>query len=64
MANALASTRGGLQVTATDRAISWLPLYHDMGLVGFLLMPAVGADVDRPDAAPAPSCAARCCGWT
>jgi fatty-acyl-CoA synthase len=39
MANALASTRDGLQVTAADRAISWLPLYHDMGLVGFLLMP-------------------------
>jgi fatty-acyl-CoA synthase len=39
MANALASTRGGLQVTADDRAVSWLPLYHDMGLVGFLLMP-------------------------
>ena len=39
MANALASTRGGLQTTAADRAISWLPLYHDMGLVGFLLMP-------------------------
>lgn len=39
MANALASTREGLQVTPTDRAISWLPLYHDMGLVGFLLMP-------------------------
>ncbi len=39
MANALASTREGLQVTPADRAISWLPLYHDMGLVGFLLMP-------------------------
>jgi fatty-acyl-CoA synthase len=39
MANALASTRGGLQVTPHDRAVSWLPLYHDMGLVGFLLMP-------------------------
>lgn len=39
MANALASTREGLQVTSQDRAISWLPLYHDMGLVGFLLMP-------------------------
>lgn len=39
MANALASTRDGLHVTAADRAVSWLPLYHDMGLVGFLLMP-------------------------
>ncbi len=39
MANALATTRGGLQVTPKDRAISWLPLYHDMGLVGFLLSP-------------------------
>lgn len=39
MANALASTREGLQVNREDRAISWLPLYHDMGLVGFLLMP-------------------------
>jgi fatty-acyl-CoA synthase len=39
MANALSSTQGGLQVSAEDRALSWLPLYHDMGLVGFLLMP-------------------------
>jgi fatty-acyl-CoA synthase len=39
MANAAAITRDGLQVTAADRAVSWLPLYHDMGLVGFLLSP-------------------------
>ena len=39
MANARAITRDGLQVTAADRAVSWLPLYHDMGLVGFLLSP-------------------------
>ena len=39
MANALAITRDGLQVQPQDRAISWLPLYHDMGLVGFLLSP-------------------------
>lgn len=39
MANAQAITRDGLKVTAPDRAVSWLPLYHDMGLVGFLLSP-------------------------
>jgi fatty-acyl-CoA synthase len=39
MANAVAITRDGLQVRASDRAVSWLPLYHDMGLIGFLLSP-------------------------
>jgi len=39
MANAVAITRDGLQVRPEDRAISWLPLYHDMGLIGFLLSP-------------------------
>jgi len=39
MANALAITRDGLQVKPQDRAVSWLPLYHDMGLIGFLLSP-------------------------
>jgi len=39
MANAVAITRDGLQVRPTDRAVSWLPLYHDMGLIGFLLSP-------------------------
>ncbi len=39
MANAEQITRHGLGVTAADRAVSWLPLYHDMGLVGFLLSP-------------------------
>jgi fatty-acyl-CoA synthase len=39
MANAVAITRDGLQVRPSDRAVSWLPLYHDMGLIGFLLAP-------------------------
>lgn len=39
MANAVAITRDGLKVVAGDRAVSWLPLYHDMGLIGFLLSP-------------------------
>jgi fatty-acyl-CoA synthase len=29
----------GLQVIDTDRVVSWLPWYHDMGLVGCLLSP-------------------------
>ena len=29
----------GLQVEATDRCVSWLPWYHDMGLVGCMLSP-------------------------
>lgn len=39
IANASATAVHGLASTASDRALSWLPLYHDMGLVGFLLMP-------------------------
>lgn len=41
MANAYAITHHGLKITGDDRCISWLPLYHDMGLVGFLLTPLV-----------------------
>ncbi len=31
----------GLKVRAGDRCASWLPFYHDMGLVGFVLGPVV-----------------------
>ncbi|WP_306478389.1 fatty acyl-AMP ligase [Methyloversatilis sp.] len=31
----------GLAVRPGDRAVSWLPFYHDMGLVGFVLGPMV-----------------------
>ncbi len=30
-----------LQMTPQDRAVSWLPFYHDMGLVGLVLAPVV-----------------------
>jgi fatty-acyl-CoA synthase len=29
----------GLDVHEGDRGVSWLPLYHDMGLIGFLMAP-------------------------
>jgi len=37
--NARAIGFSGLQLKQGDRATSWLPLYHDMGLVGFCLTP-------------------------
>jgi fatty-acyl-CoA synthase len=37
--NNLAAHSHGMEVIETDRCISWLPLYHDMGLVGCLLSP-------------------------
>lgn len=39
MSNARGMGLHGLNVTDGDRGVSWLPYYHDMGLVGFLLMP-------------------------
>ncbi len=42
MANTQGILRDGLRVTPKDRAFSWLPLYHDMGLVGFCLSPMMG----------------------
>ncbi|MEM9669538.1 MAG: fatty acyl-AMP ligase [Pseudomonadota bacterium] len=38
-ANCEAIIHHGLQVRENDRAVSWLPLYHDMGLIGFLIAP-------------------------
>lgn len=40
--NALGIARHGLALEAGDRCASWLPLYHDMGLVGFSITPMLG----------------------
>jgi fatty-acyl-CoA synthase len=37
--NNLAAHSHGMHVCETDRCVSWLPWYHDMGLVGCLLSP-------------------------
>lgn len=37
----LSCTVQHLQMKPTDRAVSWLPYYHDMGLVGLVLAPVV-----------------------
>ncbi|MGH6932368.1 MAG: fatty acyl-AMP ligase [Dongiaceae bacterium] len=37
--NCFAISNYGLQIRLNDRCVSWLPLYHDMGLVGFMLTP-------------------------
>jgi fatty-acyl-CoA synthase len=41
-ANLNGITQHGMKLSADDRAISWLPLYHDMGLIGFGLAPMYG----------------------
>ncbi|MCK5745613.1 MAG: AMP-binding protein, partial [Oricola sp.] len=38
-ANLTAIARDGMYIQPGDRATSWLPLYHDMGLIGFVLTP-------------------------
>ena len=40
-ANARAIAIHGMELAPDDRCISWLPLYHDMGLVGCCLTPVM-----------------------
>ena len=40
--NLMEIARYGLKLTTEDRMVSWLPFYHDMGLVGFVLVPLIG----------------------
>jgi len=51
---ALANLQGiigpGLEMNGDDRMMSWLPFYHDMGLVGFMLVPmAAQVSIDYLD---------------
>ena len=39
MSNLTGIIQHGLKVQPEDRCVSWLPFYHDMGLVGFVLGP-------------------------
>ena len=39
MANIEGIVVDGLRIDSNDRLASWLPFYHDMGLVGFMLVP-------------------------
>ena len=39
IANSKGILRDGMKIRGDDRGFSWLPLYHDMGLVGFCLAP-------------------------
>ena len=41
LSNLQATIDDGLHISASDRCASWLPYYHDMGLVGFMLTPVV-----------------------
>lgn len=41
MSNLRGICRHGLKMHPGDRCASWLPFYHDMGLVGFVLAPMV-----------------------
>src|SRR5262249_19342020 len=41
MANITCIMHLGLRARPGDQGVSWLPLYHDMGLIGFVLSPVV-----------------------
>ena len=50
LANLHAIIAHGLAMNGEDRMMSWLPFYHDMGLVGFVLVPmAAQVSIDYLD---------------
>lgn len=50
VAHQIEAYRGAIGLSAADRLVSWLPLYHDMGFVACFLVPlAVGCPVEMLD---------------
>jgi fatty-acyl-CoA synthase len=41
LANLEGIAEDGLKLTHEDRFVSWLPYYHDMGMIGFILVPLI-----------------------
>jgi len=39
--NLRAIAEDGLKLNSEDRFVSWLPYYHDMGMIGFILVPLI-----------------------
>jgi fatty-acyl-CoA synthase len=39
--NLRAIAEDGLKLDSEDRFVSWLPYYHDMGMIGFILVPLI-----------------------
>ena len=50
MTNLAGIIQHGLNVQIGDRCVSWLPFYHDMGLVGFVLGPIAASNIEKPSA--------------
>jgi len=61
MSNLASIIRHGVKVRPGDRSMSWLPFYHDMGLVG-LVLSAMASQLSSTTSKHAISGCARACG--
>jgi acyl-CoA synthetase (AMP-forming)/AMP-acid ligase II len=44
MLNNIRAVRDGLELTAADVSVNWIPLYHDMGLIDAFLLPLLSGN--------------------